>query len=104
MLWGLPAVAMLVASLLEPRARAIVWTAMLLWMGGACLANARRCRRTHCRFTGPFLILMAVDVFAYDTGVLDLGPNGWSILGAATFAGAIGLWWASERAFARFTR
>lgn len=65
MLWGLPAAAMLVASLLEPQARAVVWTAMLLWTGGACLANARRCGRTHCRITGPFFIVMAAGVVAY---------------------------------------
>ena len=77
---------------------------MLLWMGGACLANARRCRRTHCWFTGPFFIVMAVVVVAYAIGALDLGPNGWNILGAVTLAGAIGLWWASERVLGRFTR
>ena len=77
---------------------------MLLWMGGACLANARRCRRTHCRFTGPFFIVMAVGVAAYAIGVLDLGPNGWSILGAVTLVGAVGLWLGTERAWGRFTR
>jgi hypothetical protein len=30
--WGIPAAAMLLALLLEPTMRGIVWIAMLLWM------------------------------------------------------------------------
>ena len=41
--WGLPAAVMLLALLLGPVARAVVWVVMLAWMGGACVANARRC-------------------------------------------------------------
>jgi hypothetical protein len=40
------------------RLRAVVWIAMLVWMGLACLANARRCGRTHCYYTGPFFLCM----------------------------------------------
>ena len=68
-IWGIPAAAMLLALLLEPGARAVVWTAMLAWMGWACLQNARRCGRTHCRYTGPFFLAMAVLVVAYATGI-----------------------------------
>ena len=77
---------------------------MLLWMGGACLANARRCSRTHCHVTGPFFILMAAGVVAYAAGLIDLGAYGWDLLGGVTLIGALGLWWASERAWGRFTR
>lgn len=75
---------------------------MLLWMGVACFANARRCGRTHCLVTGPFFILMAAGVVAYASGLLDLGDGGWSILGGVIFIGTIGLWWASERLLGRF--
>lgn len=102
LLWGLPAVVMLVAGFLEPLPRTVIWTVMLLWMGGACLANARRCSRTHCRFTGPFFILMAVGVVAYGSGLLPLGPGGWNILGAITLVGACGVWWTSERMWGKF--
>lgn len=102
LLWGMPAVAMLLAGFLAPLPRAVIWTVMLLWMGGACLANARRCSRTHCRFTGPFFILMAAGVVAYAIGLLRLGPDGWNILGAITLVGAVGLWWASERVWGKF--
>ena len=62
--WGLPAGIMLLAMHLPPTPRAAVWIAMLWWMGVACLANARRCGRTHCRYTGPFFLGMAAMVFA----------------------------------------
>ena len=75
---------------------------MLLWMGGACIANAARCQRTHCRFTGPFLILMAALVAAYAAGILSLGPFGWDILAGAVFIGSAFLWWSSERIFGEF--
>lgn len=93
---------MLGAMLLEPGFRAIVWPAALIWMGGACLANARRCRRTHCRFTGPFYLLMAALVVAYAGGALPIGPYGWAILGAMTIVGTAVLWWASERIWGLF--
>lgn len=101
--WGLPAAVMALAGALDPLARAVVWTGVLLWMGGACLANARRCSRTHCWFTGPFFILMAAMIAAYAAGALRLGPNGWTILGGAILAGAIGIWWVTERVWGRFT-
>ena len=103
LLWGVPIALMLAASSVPPLVHAGIWTLMLLWMGGVCLVNARRCGRTHCRFTGPFFILMAVCVVAYATGVLDLGAHGWSILSVLILVGAIGLWWGSERGLGRFT-
>ena len=93
---------MLIAALVEPLPRAIVWTAMLLWMGGACVVNAHRCNRTHCFLTGPFFILMAAGVVAYASGNRSRGEDGWIILGGIILAGAIGLWWASERVWGRF--
>jgi hypothetical protein len=102
-LWGVPAGAMLAALMLEPAWRTIVWTVMLGWMGGACLVNARRCSRTHCRITGPFLLGMAALVAGYGAGVVPLGANGWTMLGSATAIGFAGLWWASERLWGAFS-
>ena len=85
-----------------PIPRTIIWAIMLLWMGGACVANARRCNRTHCRFTGPFLILMAALVVGYAVGVLPLGPYGWDMLAGAAFIGSALLWWGSERILGAF--
>lgn len=95
---------MVAAALVGPAIRGAVWTVILLWMGGACVANARRCTRTHCRFTGPFFLLMACLVAAYSTGVLSLGSNGWVILGGLTLLGFVIIWWASERIWGAFSR
>ena len=102
LLWGDPSGVILAAGFLGPMPRAIIWTVMLLWMGGACIANARHCQRTHCRFTGPFLILMAALVAAYAAGVLALGPYGWDILAGTAFIGSALLWWGSERILGPF--
>jgi len=101
--WGLPAAAMPAALLLEPAPRAVVWTASLVWMGAACLANARQCGRTHCRYTGPFFLAMAALVVAHAAGFLPLGPYGWAILGGTAATGNALLWWGSERLLGRFT-
>jgi len=103
-IWGLPALAMLAAMWLAPLLRAVVWTLALAWMGCACLANARRCSRTHCRFTGPFFLLMAALVITCAAGVLPLGAYGWFSLGVVTALGNAVIWWASERFLGRFQR
>jgi len=103
-IWGMPAAAMLLALLLEPVARAVVWTVMLAWMGWACLQNARRCGRTHCRYTGPFFLAMAVLVVAYATGIVPLGDRPWLILGMLTVAGNVLIWWGSERLLGTYSR
>src|SRR5262245_1960561 len=102
--WGLPAIILFAAAWLEPTLRALVWTAMLIWMGCACLANARRCGRTHCRFTGPFFLVMAASVVAYAFSGLPLGPYGWAVLGGVTVIGNLLIWWGSERLLGMFPR
>ena len=104
LVWGLPAVAMLFALLLEPGLRAAVWIAMLIWMGSACLLNARQCGRTHCRYTGPFFLGMAGLVAAHAAGVLPLGTQPWLMLGSLVVAGNALIWWASERLFGTYSR
>jgi hypothetical protein len=66
-------------------------------MGVACLANARRCGRTHCRYTGPFFFGMAAMVFAYATEILQLGSHPWLVLGLIAAVGNAIIWWWSER-------
>lgn len=102
--WGIPAAAMLLALLLEPITRAAVWMATLSWMGGACIVNARRCGRTHCRYTGPFFLGMAGLVAAYGAGVLPLGNQPWLLLGIAIAVGIALIWWGSERILGTYSR
>lgn len=105
LLWGLPVGVMLGAWLLaDPTPRTGLWGAMLVWMGVACVANARRCGRTHCRFTGPFFLVVAALVAVHGTEVLPLGPSGWAVLGGVTLIGNAVLWWGSERLLGRFVR
>jgi hypothetical protein len=95
--WGLPAGIMLLAMLLPPAQRAAVWIVMLWWMGVACLVNARRCGRTHCRYTGPFFFGMAAMALAYAIGILPLGSHPWLVLGMIAAVGNAIIWWGSER-------
>lgn len=103
LVWGLPAAAMLISLLLEPGLRAVVWITMLVWMGLACLANARRCGRTHCRYTGPFFLVSAGLVAAYAAGVLPLGNQAWLVLGSIVVVGNALIWWASERVLGTYS-
>ena len=101
-IWGLPGLAMLASAFATPAVRTLVWTAALVWMGTACLTNARRCGRIHCRYTGPFFLAMAVLMVLDTAGMLPLGPEGWKLLGAITLLGNALIWWGSERLLGRF--
>src|SRR5438876_7028359 len=65
--------------------------ASLAVIGVACLINASRCSRVHCRFTGPFFILGALTSLGYGLGLLPLGPSGWCLICLGRIIGAIGL-------------
>lgn len=101
--WGVPSLAIIAGSLVDPPARTTVWSAALLWMGTACLVNARRCRRTHCRFTGPFYLALIIPVVLQGYGLVPLGPYAWWILGAAILFGAPIIWWTTEAVWGKFS-
>lgn len=87
--WGIPIVALVASIGLDHPAKTIVWLVALSWMGFACLANARRCRRMHCRFTGPFFLLMAAFATLHGFEVVWLGGSGWAILGLTVLVGGV---------------
>ena len=100
--WWLPQTA-IVAGLVAPaNIRTVIWIIALLWMGTACLLNARRCGRTHCRYTGPYLALI-IPVLALGSGVVAVGLYGWLVLGVLILAGSKILWWTTERAWGKFS-
>jgi hypothetical protein len=101
--WWLPLAAIVVALLAPAPIRGAVWIAALIWMGIACLLNARRCGRTHCRYTGPYFIAMSLPVLLMATGVLPAGLVAWAILGLTILAGTALIWWGSETALGRFS-
>lgn len=84
--------------------RTIVWTAALAIMGAACIANARRCGRLHCYFTGPFFLAMAVVTLLFGLGLFPLGRNGWNLLGLIILIGAIGLCCVPEMLLGRYRK
>ncbi len=100
--WGLPSAALVAAIWAAPGLRAVVWAAALVWMGTACLINARRCGRVHCRFTGPFFIVMAMVVALHGLGAIPLGPGGWAWIGIAIALGTAAIWILSERLWGRY--
>lgn len=103
MAWGLPTALILSGFLTGPDMRAVLWAVALAWMGGACLLNAKRCRRTHCRFTGPYYLVMILPVLLFASGAISVGYSGWLILGLAILAGSKAIWWMSERRLGRYS-
>jgi hypothetical protein len=101
--WWLPHAALLGGLFVSSPARAAIWTAVLIWMGAACILNAQRCGRTHCRYTGPYYLAMIVPVLALGIGILPDGLYAWLILGAIIVLGSKTIWWATERAWGRFS-
>jgi hypothetical protein len=72
-------------------------------MGVACILNARRCGRTHCRYTGPFYLAMIAPVFWLAAGIGSVGFLGWLLLGVLILAGSKIIWWATEHASGKFS-
>ncbi len=101
--WWVPYGA-IIATLFAPvPVRATIWTVALVWMGVACILNARRCGRTHCRYTGPYYLAMIAPVLLLAAGIGSAGFWGWLILGVLILAGSRGIWWATEHAWGKFS-
>jgi hypothetical protein len=101
--WWLPHAALVAGLLVAVPARTVIWIAALAWMGVACIVNARRCGRTHCRFTGPYYLVMIVPVLGLALGAVPAGLFGWLGLGAFIILGSKTIWWATERARGKFS-
>ncbi len=99
--WWLPHAAILAGLLVPVTVRMVIWIIALSWMGTACILNARRCNRTHCRYTGPYYLLMIAPVLVL--GIVSAEVYGWMLLGAIALGGSGLLWWATERAWGKFS-
>lgn len=97
--WGIPAAVLIVSPV---QYFAIVWPAVLTFMGVACWLNARRCGRVHCYVTGPFFLLLALVGLLYGLGVVPLGARGWSMLSIALVVGSVVLVYVPEWLFGRY--
>jgi len=101
--WWLPHAAILGGLFFPVTIRAAIWITALIWMGTACIFNARRCNRTHCRYTGPYYLAMIVPVVVLGFGVVSAGIYGWISLGVFTVGGSGLIWWATERTWGKFS-
>ena len=101
--WWMPRAAIFAALFVSSSVRAMVWTIALLWMGTACLLNARRCGRTHCRYTGPYYLAMIAPVLVLSLGFVPAGFYAWLVLGLLIIAGSKIIWWVTERAWGKFS-
>jgi hypothetical protein len=101
--WWLPQATILAALAAPPFTRATIWIAALIWMGSACILNARRCGRTHCRYTGPYYLAMVVPVLLLVSGIVSADLYGWFALAVLILAGSKMIWWTTERAWGTFS-
>jgi hypothetical protein len=81
--WWIPQVAIVGGLFVPVAVRAVIWIIALIWMGTACIVNARRCNRTHCRYTGPYYLAMIV----LDSGVVTVDFYGWLALACVILLG-----------------
>ena len=101
--WWIPKVAIGAGLLVSVPVRAMAWTVALAWMGAACILNAKRCGRTHCRYTGPYYLAMIVPVVVLGTGLVSAGPYAWLALACVILLGGRLLWWGTEQAWGKFS-
>jgi hypothetical protein len=101
--WRIPQVAILGALFVPVPARTAIWTIALICMGTACILNGRRCHRTHCRYTGPYYLAMIAPVLALGFGIVPVGFYGWLASGFVILLGSKLIWWATERAWGKFS-
>jgi hypothetical protein len=104
LLWCAPWIVFVVGFSVPSGLRTALWTTSFAVMGAACLLNASRCGRVHCRFTGPFFILAAVASLTYGLGLLPLGPSGWKWICTGTVIGALALTCIPELFLGRYRR
>jgi len=101
--WWIPLAAIVVGLFVPGSLRTPVWVIALGSMGTACILNARRCNRTHCRYTGPYYLAMIVPVMALGAGLVTLGIVGWISLVVIILGGSGLIWWATERTWGKFS-
>lgn len=87
--WWLPWLLIIIGTFTGNIGRTVLWTAGFAIAGGACVANARRCGRRHCFYTGPLYLLAALASLLYGLGILPLGPNGWGWIVGVALAGSL---------------
>lgn len=101
--WWMPKGAIIATLFASMPVRAVSWIVALAWMGTACVFNARRCGRTHCRYTGPFYLAMILPVLALASGIIVADFYGWLMIGFLIVCTGWILRWGTEMAWGKFT-
>jgi len=101
--WWIPKGAIFASLLLPVPYRTVIWIVALIWKGTACIMNAKRCGRTHCRYTGPYYLAMIAPVLALGSGFVEASLLGWLVLAVIILAGSKLIWWTTERAWGPFS-
>jgi hypothetical protein len=101
--WRVPKIAIIGGLLAPVTVRTGIWVVALAWMGTACILNARRCGRTHCRYTGPYYLMMIVPVAWLGFGGVAADIYTWLLLACVILLGSKLIWWATERAWGKFS-
>jgi len=102
--WWIPKGVIVAALFVPPPARAGIWIIALAWMGTACILNSKRCGRTHCRYTGPYYLVMIAPVLVLASGVISDDFYAWLSVAVLILGGSMIIWWATERAWGKFSR
>jgi len=103
LVWWVPKGVLIAALFATVPLRAAVWALALIWMGTACILNARRCGRIHCRYTGPFYLAMIAPVVLLASGIVAANFYGWLAIAALVVFGGWFIWWATERTWGKFS-
>ncbi len=101
--WWIPQAAIVAGLFVPVLVRTVIWIVALAWMGTACILNARRCGRTHCCYTGPYYLAMIAPVLVLASDIVSVDFYGWLILALLILAGSKIIWWATERAWGKFS-
>jgi hypothetical protein len=101
--WWLPKLAIFLTIFVAISFRTLVWLITLLWMGTACILNARRCGRTHCRYTGPYYLAMILPVLALAFGPLSASTYTWVALALLILIGGWVIRWVTELKWGRYS-
>ena len=102
--WWIPKATIAAALFAPVPVRGAIWIAALIWMGTACILNARRCGRTHCRYTGPYYLTMIVPISLLASGIVTASIYCCFALALFIIAGGWIIWWATERAWGKFSQ
>ena len=102
--FGIPFAGLVGANFLTrmPLLRADVYIMSFAWIGIACLVNALACNRVHCYFTGPWCLLVAIALLAYQFFDLRLERMSFGLIVNVGFVVFLVLWFVPELILGRY--